>query len=75
MPHKAMESYDLFGEDGGMLEGLPELGNDNFESAVTGARNANPSFPQQQQPQQQQPTYSQVHARKNVISLFLLFAL
>ena len=59
MPRKAMESYDLFGEDAaaaaGMLEGLPELGNDNFEPAVTGSRNANTSYSQQQQ-----PTYSQV---------------
>ncbi|XP_025832998.1 chromodomain-helicase-DNA-binding protein 7 isoform X3 [Agrilus planipennis] len=51
-----MDSYDLFGEDGaGMLEGLPELGSgDHFEPTVTASRDANSSFPQQQQ----QPLYS-----------------
>ena len=30
-----MDSYDLFGEDvgGSMLDGLPDLGSDNFEPA------------------------------------------
>lgn len=52
MPHKAMDSYDLFGEDGAsMLEGLPELGSDHFDPAVTGTRNATPAY--------SQPTYSQ----------------
>jgi chromodomain-helicase-DNA-binding protein 7 len=47
-----MDSYDLFGEDGsGMLEGLPELGTDHFDPAVTGARNATSAYTQ--------PTYSQ----------------
>lgn len=53
VPHKAMDSYDLFGEDGAsMLEGLPELGPDHFEPAVTGARDATPAYAAQ-------PTYSQ----------------
>lgn len=38
---RAMDTYDLFGEDGtGMLEGLAELGSDNFDQGaapVTGA--------------------------------------
>lgn len=48
-----MDSYDLFGEDGAsMLEGLPELGPEHFEPAVTGARDATPAYAAQ-------PTYSQ----------------
>lgn len=48
-----MDSYDLFGEDGsGMLDGLPELGPDHFEPAVTGARNATSAY-------STQPAYSQ----------------
>lgn len=55
MPHKAMDSYDLFGDDGAsMLEGLPELGNDHFEPAVTGTRDATPAYAAPAQ-----PTYSQ----------------
>lgn len=71
MPHKAMDSYDLFGDDGAsMLEGLPELGaTDHFEPAVTGARDATqsssavysaaPTSQQQQQQQQQPSAYAQ----------------
>lgn len=54
MPLKAMDSYDLFGEDGaGMLDGLPDLGGgEHFDPAVTGARDAAPVYAP--------PTYSQV---------------
>lgn len=54
--HKAMDSYDLFGDDGAsMLDGLPELGNDHFEPAVTGTRDATPAYAAPQS----QSTYSQ----------------
>jgi len=52
-----MDTYDLFGEDvgGSMLDGLPELGSDNFDPA-TGAPRAGASTEYRQQgggPQQQ----------------------
>lgn len=57
MPHKAMDSYDLFGDDGaGMLEGLPELGTDHFEPAVTGTRDATPSYAAPQSTYSQETT-------------------
>ncbi|XP_031342134.1 chromodomain-helicase-DNA-binding protein 7 isoform X2 [Photinus pyralis] len=56
-----MDSYDLFGEDGaGMLEGLPDLGGDHFDPAVTGARDAAPAYAQ--------PTYTQENPLQKLAS-------
>lgn len=61
MPPKAMDTYDLFGEDGaGMLEGLPDLGGDHFDPAVTGARDAAPAYAQ--------PTYTQENPLQKLAS-------